>query len=74
MYGHPLWRLVWTGSPGGMARAEVLMGWGSPRALRAEGTYAGQLKLKRVQTGRSWGSLLRGHPGSPLKLSGCGLS
>lgn len=31
--------------PGGVARAEVGMGQGSPGALCTEGTLAGQLKL-----------------------------
>lgn len=40
-WGAPCW-----GCPGGKARADVDMGWDSPRPLCAEVTLARQLKLK----------------------------
>ena len=52
---------------GGMARAEVGMSQGGTRALHAESTQVGLLKLKWEQAWWYQGSVHRGHTGRTAK-------
>ena len=50
-----------------MTRAEVGVGWDSPRSPCAEGTLAGQLKSKWAQARGFWDSECREHPGGMVE-------